>query len=197
MPLAPAAVASDATRAARRFSCQRALLSLALAAGMLAGAVPHATAAPLPDSMAAPDAAVQAAPMANALELALVDAVNADRAGNGLGPVAYDPRLLAIARRRAADQVPLPQLSHYDVAGQVVVAPLLAAARIDYELAGENLARLPGPDATAVARAEEALMRSPGHRANILQARFDALAVGAIADESGRIIFAQIFRATP
>jgi uncharacterized protein YkwD len=130
------------------------------------------------------------------LEAALVAGVNADRTANGLAPLSFDPKLLPIARQRAADQVPLPHLSHYDAAGQVVVSPLLAAARIDYLLAGENLARMPGPTATSAARAEAALMHSPDHRANILEPLFDRVAVGAATDRGGRVILAQVLPAT-
>ena len=173
---------------ARRSHWEGALLGLALAVGTLVGASPRATAAPA--------AAAPAGPEATALELALIDAVNADRAAAGVVPVAYDSSLLEIARRRAADQLPLPQLSHYDADGQPVVALLLAAAQLDYRLVGENLVRLPGPDATTVARAEAALLGSPYHRATILEPRFDTLAAGAATDEIGRVTFAQLFRAT-
>ena len=61
-------------------------------------------------------------------------------------------------------------------------------------LAGENLARLYGPDDATVSRAEDALMRSPTHRANILEPSFNRMAIGASLDGNGRIIFAQIFR---
>jgi uncharacterized protein YkwD len=135
------------------------------------------------------------AAVATDLEVAMLARVNADRVANGLAPLAFDPDLLAIARRRAADQVPLPQLSHYDDAGQVAMAPLLAAAQVTYQLAGENLVRLPGPDSTTAERAETALMNSPGHRANILEPRFDEVAVGEATSADGRVIFAQIFRA--
>jgi uncharacterized protein YkwD len=86
-------------------------------------------------------------------------------------------------------------LSHYDATGQVVVPTLLAAARLDYVFAGENLARLPGPDETTAMQAEEALMDSPAHRANILEPLFNQVAVGAATDSSGRVILAQLFRA--
>lgn len=131
----------------------------------------------------------------NELEASLFDYVNAERAANGLAPVEFDPDLLPIARERAAEQVPLVGLSHYDAAGQLVFVTLLGAAGLEYRLAGENLARLGGDPRTAAARADWALMNSPTHRANILEPSFNRLAIGEATDGAGHIIFAQIFRA--
>ena len=125
---------------------------------------------------------------ASAMELALIDQVNADRAADGLPPVTYDPELLQVARSRAAAQVPLSGLSHYDDSGKLAFTGLLAGAGASYRLAGENLARLSASDATAAAAAERALMNSPTHYANIMEPTFDRLAVGAARDASGRII---------
>ena len=132
---------------------------------------------------------------ANAQEDTLLALVNAARAENGLGPVGFDPYTLEIARVRAADQLPAGvQLSHVDALGQLIFMNMLAEARVPYSLAGENLAR--GTDgADVVNRLHVALMNSPTHRANILDPGFSELAVGAATDGSGRIAFAQIFRA--
>jgi uncharacterized protein YkwD len=46
-------------------------------------------------------------------------------------------------------------------------------------------------------RVEQALMRSPSHRQNILEPTFNRIAIGAATDSSGRVVFAQIFRAAP
>jgi uncharacterized protein YkwD len=157
----------------------------------------------LADGPAAPPAEVVAAqvnaeqPAANQAteaELSLFNLVNHDRAEAGLPPVELDPELLWVARARAADQVPLPALSHKDGAGRLVFADLLAQGQTRFRLAGENLARL-GADGDAPGRADEALMHSPTHRANILEPSFNRLAIGAAEDSNGRIIFAQIFRA--
>lgn len=129
------------------------------------------------------------------LELALVELVNADRAEQGLDPVTFDASLLSLARARATAQAQLAHLSHTDDSGRLAFAGLLAEARLDFRLAGENLARLVGPGSTAADRAERALMASPSHRANILEARFNHVAVGSATDANGRIIFVQIFRA--
>ena len=88
-----------------------------------------------------------------------------------------------------------PSLTHYDATGKVAIQGLLATAKTSYSLAGENLARLRAEDADAAQQAEVALMNSPTHRKNILEPRFNRLAVGLVRAPDGRLIFAQIFRA--
>jgi uncharacterized protein YkwD len=128
-------------------------------------------------------------------ERVLLDLTNADRAQNGLPPLDLDPATLGIARERAASQLTALSLSHYDATGQLVFVQLLDQAGVDYQLVGENLARSNGADAGVVQRVEEALMRSPTHRKNILEQAFTHVAIGAATDEHGRITFAEIFRA--
>jgi uncharacterized protein YkwD len=147
-----------------------------------------------PTVLAPGTSAIAPAPAAG-LELALFDCVNAERAAHGLPPVALDAELLAIARARAVAQVPESRLTHHDASGRLAFVVLLSTEGAEYRLAGENLARLGGPDESAAERADKALMDSPTHKANILEPTFDRLAVGVARDTRGRIIFAQIFRA--
>ena len=205
-----AAIRPAASQAASRL-LGRAATSLLLAAGLVltrhpalladSGFVPDSTtefAADVAGTMAgaaaigaaAPDAAYAATP----LEAALFQAVNRDRALNGLPRLDFDPSLLPVARARADAQKPQPVLNHYEPDGRLAFVKLLAAENVDYVLAGENLARLTGPDDATVVRAEDALMRSPTHRANILEPTYNRVAIGASFDGDGRVIFAQIFR---
>lgn len=140
-------------------------------------------------------AALQLPALGTPLEAALFERVNADRLNAGLQPVQPDPALLPIARTRAAAQLSAPQLSHYDGSGKLAFVELIERAGLRYSLAGENLARLHAPEAAAAEQAEQALMDSPTHRANILGPTFNRMAVGAATDASGRIAFAQVFRA--
>ena len=129
----------------------------------------------------------------SAVEAALFDAANIDRAKFGLPPLQFAPELLSIARERAQAQVGQTGLSHTDESGRLAFAVLFENSGIRYRRAGENLARLGGTEETRGARAEEALMNSPTHRANILQPDFDYLAVGAISDGRGSTSYAQVF----
>jgi|GEM_PF-745758 len=179
----------------RASTCFRCRWLCHVLAAILIGAV--AAVLPVAPLARADTAGALGAPAAalNELEASLFDYVNAERAANGLAPVEFDPDLLPIARERAAEQIPLVGLSHYDAAGQLVFVTLLGAAGLEYRLAGENLARLGGDPRTAAARADWALMNSPTHRANILEPSFNRLAIGEATDGAGHIIFAQIFRA--
>ena len=83
----------------------------------------------------------------------------------------------------------------HDIGGYQVFQ-VLRDQGVPYRVAGENLAyNYYGADETA-ARAEVALMNSPAHRANILEPSYDHLAIGAAEDASGRIVYAEIYRAT-
>jgi uncharacterized protein YkwD len=136
-------------------------------------------------------------PLAASLELSLLELTNADRIAHGLAPLELDLDLLEIARTRAGAQLTSASLSHYDATGQLDFVRLLSEAGLDYVLAGENLARLTGLEPDVPERVEQALMDSPTHRQNILDPTFNRLAVGAAIDDSGRVVFAQIFRAAP
>ena len=150
-----------------------------------------------PDGPALSGGSVAPAPVAfSALELALFERANADRLAYGLAPLAPDADVLLVARARAAAQAPAAGLTHYTGDGTKAFVELLAETGVEYLLAGENLARLAGPDDTAAERAHLALMKSPAHRMNVLEPSFDRLAVGATVDSRGQTVFAQIFRAT-
>ena len=165
----------------------------------LAALLSIASAPPL-DLAAAANAALElpgdpaSATVETAAEQALLDLTNTDRADNGVPELAFDAEALSIARQRAAAQLDAPALSHYDADGQLVFVQLLADAGVEYQLAGENLARTVESNTDVIQRIEQALMRSPTHRRNILEARFDRMAVGVATDSSGRIAFAEIFR---
>lgn len=128
-------------------------------------------------------------------EQALADILNDARTSHGLDSLAFDPSLLGVARARAAAQLSDAPLSHYNAAGGLTFVGLLADANVSYNLAGENLARLASAGDDVVPRLHQALMNSPTHRANILHTGFTLLAVGEASDSTGRVAFAQIFRA--
>lgn len=129
------------------------------------------------------------------IEIDLFNLANRDRVSHGLPPLQLDSQLIEVARSRAAAQTSQVALSHTDASGQLAFVRLIADIDIGYRLVGENLARVSNPAQTAAERAEEALMSSPAHRANILEPSFDSLVVGTAVDPRGQIVFAQIFRA--
>jgi uncharacterized protein YkwD len=129
-----------------------------------------------------------------AAEQALLNLTNADRAANGLPALDFDPDTLVIARQRAASQINAPSLTHYNASGELAFVDLLAAARVSYQLAGENLARAYDNDPAVAQRIEAALMKSPLHRKNILEHTFNKVAIGAATDGNGQIAFAEVYR---
>jgi uncharacterized protein YkwD len=65
----------------------------------------------------------------------------------------------------------------------------MRAAGVTFLVAGENLAYAPNVQA-----AHDALMRSPGHRANILRAEFGRVGIGVIHSQFQGSMFTQDFR---
>ena len=195
-----AALAADRIAAtgkpSRHVSFTRATMAALSAMALSASAFLFQPAVSQADTNASLQTLQAPAPLAeSSFEQQILDLVNQDRAVNGLGPVSFDPSLLATARQRAADQLTQSTLNHYDAIGQLAFVKLLSRDGISYQLAGENLARLPGIDDSTAPRAEDALMHSPTHRANILEPTFNHIAVGATLDDQGRVVFAQIFSA--
>ena len=163
--------------------------SLALSGASLAAATSTAHAAAFGSSIG-----VQAALPAEAVfaaEAQLVELVNADRVANGLGPLHFGPELTALARWRSEDMLARDYLSH-DIGGYQVFQ-VLEERGDSYRVAGENLAfNYAGEQ--AVPAAEDALMNSPTHRANILRPDFTHIGVGIAVGADGKYLFTQLFK---
>jgi uncharacterized protein YkwD len=129
-----------------------------------------------------------------AAEQALLTLTNADRAANGVAPLEFDPDTLDIARERAASQIDVPSLNHYNAAGDLAFVDLMSHANLQYMLAGENLARAYDNDPAVTQRIETALMLSPLHRKNILEPTFNRVSIGVATSGSGEITFAEVYR---
>lgn len=116
-------------------------------------------------------------------ERQFLDLVNEERVQRGLDALAWDERLLPVARSHSEEMLKLKYFSHES---PVTGSPFdrLNAAGISYSRAGENLAF-----AQSVSVAHRALMDSPGHRENILRPEFSRLAIGIInAGIYGRMV---------
>lgn len=118
-------------------------------------------------------------PFENALQL--FEAMNAARAAEGLQPLAWSAPLEGVALARANHLLQHGYFGHYGPDGTSAFTELRARG-IDYQVAGENLARNNFPGDESPAAAFEALMASPSHRANILEPRFDTAGVAAVLD---------------
>ena len=126
-------------------------------------------------------------------EVALFDATNNERAQVGVAALAFSDGLHWIARARAESQLRESSLTHLDASGRLAFAQLMRDAGVPFDLAGENLARVPAPTSNAAERADYFLMQSPPHRANILDPRYTSIAIGSAIDARGNVVFAQIF----
>jgi hypothetical protein len=129
--------------------------------------------------------------------------VNANRQDNGLQPVTWDETAAAAGQAHADEMASLGYMSHWNVDGYGPDHRYSQAGGRDYSQ--ENVYRLihtwqdgsgaPIDDWEAVVRdAEDALMHSPGHRANILTPEHTGLGVGiAYYPASGTVAIAQEF----
>ena len=133
----------------------------------------------LPDGLA-----LAADPEAEAEMLRLL---NAERTSRGLAALELDPRLVPVARQHSEEMFRLKYFGHQS---PVSGSPFdrLAAAKITYSRAGENLAY-----AQSVAVAHRGLMDSEGHRENILRPEFTRIGIGVVSAGSYGRMFTQLF----
>jgi uncharacterized protein YkwD len=114
---------------------------------------------------------------AGAAEEYLCDLTDTQRRENGRTELAWDPRLAAVARCHAEDMRDHGFMGHLSpTSGDV--GDRLRRAGYPYAFAAENIAR-----STSLWEAVESLMRSPGHRRNLLATEPTHAGIGvAIAD---------------
>lgn len=129
-------------------------------------------------------------------EQRFVDYVNAERWNRGLKGLEMDPLLVDIARDHSRDMAEQDYFDHYSrIPGKRTALDRFIAGlghRPQWAYVGENLFYCSIID---VNRGHDALMKSPSHRSNILNARFEKIGVGAYKDESGQFWVTQMFAA--
>ena len=126
-----------------------------------------------------------------AAEAQFLDLLNADRTAHGLQPLQLDSRLMDVARWRSEDMVARNFFGH-DIGG-FTIARILRERGIPFTLAGENIVSNTFDDATTVALAQEELMKSPSHRANVLRPEFNLVGVGIAVGANQRTVYTQVF----
>lgn len=114
--------------------------------------------------------------------------VNQERAKVGLAALVWDEELAKVARAHSTDMLARGYFAHKNPDG---LSPFdrMANAGITFKAAGENLAY-----AATVELAHGGLMRSPGHRANILEKDFGRVGFGVIDAGPYGKMFTQSFR---
>ncbi len=115
-------------------------------------------------------------------ERELLDMANAARKDAGLPPLQNDDGLTKAARAHAAEMASQQQLSHQfsDEAG--LSQRLAATSDLHLDRAGENVSY-----AGSAAQAEDGLMHSPPHRANLLNPDFNVAGFGVV--RAGDLIY--------
>jgi uncharacterized protein YkwD len=122
--------------------------------------------------------------------LALFNAMNSERTSRGLAPFATHACATRVGYLRAMDMARRGYFSHTSPDGQTAFS-LLDALGAAYSMAGENIARNSYPNPAAIAMQD--FMASPGHRDNILSAKFTHAGVGVASGGGGITYFAIVF----
>jgi uncharacterized protein YkwD len=161
------------------------MLVLAVICALLWGNSPAA-----PDDRDAP-ATSAATVFDEQAEIDLLRRVNDARARVGAPPLATTSELIVAARQHALEMLRHEKISH-QFPGEADLKQRLAGWNTHFDKAGENVAM----DFSAE-EAQDSLMGSPGHRANLLNPAFNAVGIG-IAREGSRLYVVQDFvRALP
>ena len=122
------------------------------------------------------------------LEAKMLELVNKERVKEGLKPLSADPEMQAVARRHSKDMFKRGYFAHINP-DEKSPFDRMDAMHVKYHTAGENLAL-----AQTLQQAHDGLMKSPGHRANILQPRFGRLGIGILDGGIYGLMVTQNFR---
>ncbi|MFH8442551.1 CAP domain-containing protein [Streptomyces sp. NPDC018026] len=133
-----------------------------------------AAATALSAGSAAPASA--AVPPPKALKADVLRLTNVERARAGCPRLTFDAALARAAQRHTADMARHDFVGHVGSGGSTIVTRARAAGYTGWNALAENVAAGP-KTAAAVVRS---WMRSPGHRANILDCSLEHLGVGYV-----------------
>ncbi|MER6046069.1 CAP domain-containing protein [Streptomyces sp. NPDC001793] len=110
----------------------------------------------------------------------VVDLVNAQRAQHGCAPLTVDPHVQAAAQGHSDDMAARNYYAHETPEG-VDPGTRMTNAGFHWQSWGENIFKSPQDPATAV----DGWMKSPGHRANILNCSYKSTGVGVNLSPNG------------
>jgi uncharacterized protein YkwD len=141
-------------------------------------------------------------PTDQAEEREFIDRVNGERTSRGLNALILDPLLVKVARGHSREMCDLDYFDHHSPT-QGICTPMdryLAGLHStgqgtpSYLLVGENIYYCSESNATYnVEFGHQALMNSPGHRANILEPRFAKIGVGIYRNARGEFWVTEMF----
>jgi uncharacterized protein YkwD len=120
----------------------------------------------------------------------IVQLTNVERSKAGIAPFRMNPLLMQAAQIQAEQMARLGRLEH-ELSGAKYPTPSdrLAAVRYRWGSYGENIAM----GQTSAAAVLDSWMHSSGHRANILNSRYQEIGVGYAKDSAGRPYYVQVF----
>jgi uncharacterized protein YkwD len=117
-----------------------------------------------------------------ALEQRLIELTNQERIRRGLGPLKLQTELRAAARWMARDMAEHDYIEHIDRLGRDIDTRIPTFGYSQYRVLGENLAAGQKAPETVVA----GWLRSPSHRANLLNREFSEIGVGYATARRGK-----------
>ncbi|MCK2217526.1 CAP domain-containing protein [Actinomadura sp. ATCC 31491] len=116
---------------------------------------------------------------------------NEERAKAGCAPLAHDPQLRAAAFGHSADMAKKGYFSHTSQDGRTFTDRIRAAGFTGGSAWAENIAK----GQTSPASVMQSWMNSSGHRANILNCRYNLIGVGMARSSGGTLYWTQDFAA--
>lgn len=149
---------------------------------------PTPTPKPTPTPTPAPTPTPSAPPSGVSTdEQAMLNLVNKARADAGMGPLKFDTTLQKVARLKAQDMVNKNYFSHQS---PTYGSPfdMMKQFGVTFNTAGENIA-----GNQTVNAAFNAWMNSPGHKANILNSKYNYTGIGIVDSPTYGKMFVQEF----
>jgi uncharacterized protein YkwD len=130
--------------------------------------------------------AAWAQPASAGAERVLLDSVNHERRAQGLPALRWNEALADAAQRHAQEMARQDSVSH-TLPGEPSLASRATKAGARFSWISENIVQ-----STSVAGAHEQFMKSPNHRANILDVDMDSVGIG-IAERHGQVFVVEDF----
>ena len=130
--------------------------------------------------------AVQSGPVISSADKRIFEELNHERASQGLAVLQWDEHAAGAARAHTRLLAESGKLSH-QFPGEATLPDRLGATGARFTVSAENVAQT-----EFVEDVHLALMTSPGHRANILSASYNAVGIGVV-EKQGKIYVTQDF----
>jgi uncharacterized protein YkwD len=165
-----------------------ALLSVLLLGGCMLQVGETVPRNPPPAPVPAPDV------LAAAVEEGVHEQANRTRVREGIGSLTRDSVLDAVARAYSDELTQRRVLSHESpTPGRETMTARVNAAGVKWTLVAENLASTSSTRSSVPVQVIEMWLGSPGHRRNLLDARFIRTGIGAAVDRYGVWYVTQLY----